>query len=234
MDKVTQAKTKLETSEGLPLLAALNFYSRHRFIANLLPLIQQAKALRRVVTVASGSYEGYLDTTNLPGRGVSLLSLRSHFGTLITLGLEAIAKRTPEVSFVHEHPGTVNTSFMQRLPGILGVVIRTITFLLGRWVSIPVEESGERHLFLATSGRFPPLSDAEGNSGVDWDGEIARGTNGKAGGGVYSVGWNGECASPEVEKLLAEYREKGTAEEIWKHAESEFQRIALQYAALEQ
>jgi hypothetical protein len=154
--------------------------------------------------------------------------MRSHFGTLISLGLEAVAKRAPDISFVHEHPGTVNTSFMQRLPGFLGVVLRTLTYLLDRWIAIPVEESGERHLFLATSGRYPPGFDAEGNSGVKWDGEAAKGTTGKIGSGVYSIGWNGECASPEVEKLLAEYREKGMVEAIWKHAENEFQRITVQ------
>lgn len=224
--------THLETSEGLPIIAALNFYSRLRFITNLLPLLQRANALRRVITVAAGTYEGLLDPTDFPGRHISLLAFRAHFGTLITLGLEGVAKRAPEVSFIHEHPGTVNTSFMQRLQGILGVVLRALVFLAGRWICIPVEESGERHLFLATSKRFPPRIHAEGNSGVDWQGKVARGTTGEIGAGVYSVGWNCECASLDVEKLLAGYREKGMVEEIWGHAESEFQRITVQDAAL--
>ena len=226
--------TYAETSEGLPVVAALNFYSRLRFITTLLPLLQSATTLRRIVTVAAGTFEGPLDPTDFPGRQISVLALRGHFGTLITLSLEALAKRAPEVSFVHEHPGTVNTSFMQRVPGILGVVLKTLVFFAGRWICVPVEESGERHLFLATSKRFPPRVEGEGNSGVDWEGEVARGTTGDVGSGVYSVGWNCECASFDVEKLLARHRDEGIVEEIWKHAEDEFQRITMQDAGLQQ
>jgi hypothetical protein len=101
---------------------------------------------------------------------------------------------------------------------------------------IPVEESGERHLFLATSGRFPPRApggDGVGNSGVKWGGQVARGTMGEVGSGVYSVGWDCESASREVERLLVGYRDEGMAEGIWRHAEGEFQRISVLDAALQ-
>jgi hypothetical protein len=117
------------------------------------------------------------------------------------------------------------------MEGIVGVVIRAYIYLLGRWVCVPIEETGERHLYLATSARYPPVS---GGSGHDFavplgDGvDVARGTTGGGGSGVYSVGWDDESSSPAVRKLLAGFRDKGMVEEVWRHTEGEFKRITEQ------
>ena len=70
----------------------------------------------------------------------------------------------------------------------------------------------------------------DGGSGVPiGDGvDLARGTTGKVGSGVYSVEWDGESASTAVEKLLAGYRSERMVEEIWRHAESIFDRVTRQ------
>ena len=129
----------------------------------------------------------------------------------------------------------MNTALFGRVQGVLGVLLRAYVFVLGRWICVPIEESGERHLYIATSARFPPASAAgsngsSGGAGVELgDGvDVARGTSGQVGSGVYSVGWDGTSASPTVQKLLASYRDKGMVREIWQHAESEFQRITEQ------
>jgi predicted deacylase len=92
-------------------------------------------------------------------------------------------------------------------------------------LSMPIEECGERHLYLATSARYPPR---EGdniavrlNTGV----QVATGTTGEIGTGVYSVEETCESASGEVVDLLAVLREKGMVEKVWRHTEQEFQRI---------
>lgn len=122
---------------------------------------------------------------------------------------------------------------MQRLQGVVGVLLRALLCVAGRWIAVPVVESGERHLFLATSERFRALEggDGDGSNGVRWEGEVARGTTGALGSGVYSVGWDGESASAGVEKLLAGYREEGMVEAIQKHVEGEFKRIGEMNAA---
>lgn len=97
--------------------------------------------------------------------------------------------------------------------------------LLGRWVCVPIEECGERQLYLATSARYPA---ARGDSAAVRLGagvEVAEGTAGKVGSGVYSVGWDGERAPPAALELLAEYREKGAVDEVWRHTEGEFNRV---------
>jgi hypothetical protein len=143
----------IETSEHVQLLAALHYYSRLRFITNLLPLLQDATSVGRIVTVAGGGHEGPLDPTDFPALRVPLLDLRGHLSTLISLGLEAVARTAPEVSFVHDYPGTVNTPLSSRMKNVPQAPIRRVD------AYVPVEESGERHLYLATSARFPSVRD---------------------------------------------------------------------------
>ena len=136
-----------------------------------------------------------------------------------------MAKTAPNVSFVHDYPGTVNTALITRMEGVRGVIIRAYVFFLGWWVCVPIKESGERHLYLATSARFPAASGSASGVPLGEGVEVARGMTGEVGNGVYSVGWDCESASPAVQKLLAGLREKGTVEAVWRHTESEFRRI---------
>jgi NAD(P)-dependent dehydrogenase (short-subunit alcohol dehydrogenase family) len=205
-----------ETSENVHLLAALNYYSRIRFITNLLPLIQRAPALRRVVTVGGGGHESELDTTDFPALQVPRDQLRGHLTSLVTLGLEAVAQNTPDVSFVHNYPGTVRTKLLDYLPQD---VLRTLTF-------VPLDESGERQLYMATSARYPPASGMEVKGVPLGDGvNIALGTSGGMGSGMYSVGADCGNASPAMLELLASMRERGLVQEVWRHTEREFHRI---------
>lgn len=134
----------------------------------------------------------------------------------------------PDVSFVHDDPGAVKTALFDHVEGIIGVIMRTYIFVMGYWICVPIEECGERQLYLATSARYPPASvGGDGVSGVPLGDEVdvARGATGEIGSGVYSVEWDGTSASPTVQKLLAGYRDKGMVEEVWRHTEGEFNRI---------
>jgi hypothetical protein len=205
-----------ETSENIHLLTALNYYSRLRFITNLLPLLRNASTLRRIVTVGGGGKEGPLDVTDFPALRVPLPQLRGHLTTLITLGLEAVAEKVSDVSFIHDYPGSVNTGLYRNM------VAPPFDISL----SVPIEESGERHLYLATSGRFPSREGSDTVVNSDADVQVAAGTTGEVGTGVYSVGEGCESAPSEVVELLAILREKGTVEEVWRHTLGEFRRIA--------
>ena len=213
------------------MLTALSYYSRFRFITNLLPLLRRASTLRRVITVAKGGFEGLLDSSDFPAYRVPLRAIRGHISTLISLGLESIAKTAPEVSFIHDDPGAVKTSLLDRIEGISGVLMRAYMYIAGYWIYVPIEECGERQLYLATSARYPPASvDNDVSFGVPLgDGiDVARGTAGEIGSGVYSIGPDGTSASPAVQKLLAGYRDKGMVEEVAQHTQSEFDRITKQ------
>ncbi|KAI1133093.1 NAD(P)-binding protein [Nemania abortiva] len=207
-----------KTAEEVHLLAALNYYARIRFITNLLPLIRGAPALRRVVSVGGGGHESELDTADFPALGVPLDKLRGHLTSLVTLGLESVAQAAPDVSFIHDYPGTVQTKLTDYLPE---EVARTLEFM-------PLDESGERQLYIATSAMFPPAD------GLDIVGvplghgvEVAVGTSGAAGSGMYSVGADCESASSIVIELLGNMRRDGLVQEVRRHTDSEFRRITV-------
>ncbi|KAI0553484.1 NAD(P)-binding protein [Xylaria curta] len=206
-----------KTTEDIHLLAALNYYSRIRFIDNLLPLIQRAPVLRRVVTVGGSGYESELDTTDFPALRVSQDKLRGHLTALVTLGLEAVAQRAPDISFVHDYPGTVRTKLLDYLSE---EVLRTLKFM-------PIDESGERQLYIATSARFPP-ADRVHTVGVPLgEGiEVATGTSGVVGSGMYSIASDCEDVSPTILELLGVMRRQGLVQEVRQHTEDEFHRAA--------
>ncbi|KAH8900401.1 NAD(P)-binding protein [Thozetella sp. PMI_491] len=207
--------SRTETSENLHLLAALNYYSRIRFIQNLLPLIQKTPSLRRIVSVGGGGHEGKLDQTDYQARRVPVPELREHLTTLVTLGLEALARTAPEVSIVNDYPGTVKTPLLDNVPP---EALEGLEF-------VPIEESGERHVYLATSARYPSVTSSETAVPLGDGINVAVGSNGKAGSGVYSIGKDCESASPEVIEKLAGLREQGMVDEVWNHTEAEFKRI---------
>jgi hypothetical protein len=214
-----------ETPEGLHFATSLVHYSRTRFIVNLLPLLQNATALRRVVSVFAGTKEGPVDTTDFQGWKVPILSARGHAASLVTMSHEALAKRAPDVSFVHDFPGPVKSGIGRGATGAVMFIMKAVFTVLGPLFYIPNEESGERHLFFATSAMYPAGTGGEKAPGVPGGVAVARGTNGEIGGGVYSINQNGESAGPKVEELLAKMRKEGVVEKLWKHTEGEYKRI---------
>ncbi|KAI9879277.1 MAG: hypothetical protein M1830_009007 [Pleopsidium flavum] len=225
--KVSDHGVHAETPEGLHFATALVHHSRARFIVNLLPLLQQATALRRVVTVFAACKEGPIDTTDFQAWRVPMLSQRGHASSLVTLSLEALAKKAPDVSFIHDFPGPVKSNIARDTKGALMFTLKAVFKVIGPLVYIPNQDSGERHLFLATSARYPTGTGVDTAPGVPLAGgvAIARGTSGKSGSGVYSIDSDCESAGPKVEELLAKFRKEGLVEKVWKHTEEEYKRI---------
>ena len=218
---------RTETAEGLHYAASLAHYSRARFILNLLPLLQPAPALRRVVTVFAGTKEGPIDTSDFQGWKVSMLSARGHATSLVTLSLEALARKAPDVAFIHNFPGPVKSGIGRGAKGAAMFVLKAVFAFIGPMVNMDNQECGERHLFLATSARYPAGMSEATASGVPVAGgvTVSRGTSGESGSGVYTVDSHGESAGADVEQLLAKFRKEGVVEKVWEHTEEEFERI---------
>lgn len=201
------------------------YYSRTRFIVNLLPQLRQAPFLRRVVTVAAGGKEGKVFTDDLQANKLGGFTFRGHATSMITLSFEAIAKDAPEVSYIHVYPGFVKTGLSRELTGIGPAIAKIVFKPVMALLHIPIDETGERQVYFATSARFPPRSgDASGISlgaGID----NAVGADSKPGGGVYSIDYEAEGTSERVQVHLKNLTEDGTAEKIWKHTQEEFTRI---------
>lgn len=204
-----------------------------RFIENLLPLLQAARSLRRVVTVFAGTKEGPLFADNdFQATKVSIIkiaNMRGHMSSLIDLCLEALSATAPSVSFVHAYPGFVQTDLLNKQRGFIPAVIKGISKLLPSPNYIPLTECGERHLFLATSTRYRPARTDDNMTigGVELPEGVstARGLDGVTGSGVYAIDENGESAGVTVEDLLSEMRKAGMVKVVWDHTKSEFERI---------
>ncbi|KAJ5174300.1 uncharacterized protein N7482_000177 [Penicillium canariense] len=68
--------------------------------------------------------------------------------------MEHLACADPATSFVHAYPRLVETGLMREF----GVITRTAVsalLVLGRPWMVPLDESGKRHLYAATSPWFP-------------------------------------------------------------------------------
>ncbi|TVY20650.1 Oxidoreductase andH [Lachnellula arida] len=221
-----------ETAEGLHTVASLNFYSRNRFIVNLLPLIQQASGLRRVITIFAGTYEGPIYENDFQAREVPMMKARGHMVSMITLFLEAVAKKAPNVTFIHGYPGAVEGGLLRDPRGVAMYVMKVAWKVVGPFITISTLECGERHAFLATSSKYPAREGGDAGVPLDDGIAIAQGTDGEVGSGVYSVDQFGENAGPKVTAILSRFREEGMVEKVWNHTEEEFKRITGTVAAL--
>jgi hypothetical protein len=171
--------------------------------------------------VGGGTKEGTIYPDDIQALHVPMYRIRGHLCMANTLALEAIARDEPSVGFITDFPGTVKSQLFERLGGVLGMLFPLVLWLFGRWLCVPVEESGERHLWQCTSPVFVSKEDGK-KGGVK---EVAMGTEGP-GSGVYSIDWDGETAGAKTIELVNNYRKEGMVERVWKHVQGEFERIA--------
>lgn len=121
---------------------------------------------------------------------------------------------------MQDFPGLVKSGIGRGTTGAARVF--TVLFkVLGPLFNVAPEEVPERHLFYATSGRFPPAADA-GSSSTDG---VARGVDGKSGSGVYTLDNSSEEGGDATVKLLTDLRSQGYVDKIWKDLTEQFVRI---------
>ncbi|KIN06171.1 hypothetical protein OIDMADRAFT_190103 [Oidiodendron maius Zn] len=214
---------RVESSEGIDVGLALRYYSRLRFVHNLLPLLD-ASATPRVIAILAGGKERELDLNDLECKvNFSAIRAAGVGTTQLTLAFEELAKTHPSIAFIHKYPGFVNTGaagkILDSVPGILAIPARLV-----RWLILPIislffsttpEVAGERGLFLATSARFPPnKSDTPGvtlPNGVK-TAESTIITEGR-GNGVYTLDENDEVSLDT--SVMPGYRSDGTGKIVW-------------------
>lgn len=114
---------------------------------------------------------------------------------------------------MHEQPGIVETSmgrniFMKGLYKVLSPF------------SVAKGESGERHLYEATAGRYAARGVAAGLEGKE---EVAVGGDGVRGSGHYQLSWDGEAIKGS--KVADEMRKGGAEEKMWGHTVEVFEKI---------
>ncbi|CBF78048.1 uncharacterized protein ANIA_11122 [Aspergillus nidulans FGSC A4] len=186
-----------ETTEGLDRKFALHYYARMRFVNRLLPLLESA-------------------ADKIPSAS---LKCGHHASLMTNFYLEEMARRYKNTSFVHAYPSGVNTGILRGLPG--GQIARSFLSVLLKPFMVPLEESGERHLFAATSRKFPCAARGKGTDGDQED--VAPGSGGRPGSGCYWVNWDGEVFPEHAS--IKQKRAEGAVERVVEHTEEVLRRV---------
>lgn len=214
--------------EKLPSKNAIFYYSKVRFAVNLIPYIKKAPILRRCIFVFGSGLEGKVVTDDLNGRNLSSLRNRDSMSSMTSLAIDKLSQEAPEISWIHNFPGFVESGIWDGMEGAFGSLFRSSISILGRFSYMKPEECGQRQLFMATSNRFPPAKASnDEETGAPLIGEFRpiKGINGEEGGGSYTVNENGDPVSGKVMNLLAGYRTNGTQDIVWRHTLGTFKRI---------
>ncbi|KAE8373040.1 hypothetical protein BDV26DRAFT_297296 [Aspergillus bertholletiae] len=216
--------SKQNTTEGLEHNHALRYYSRMRFIHNLLPLLSASQAPARVVSVLAAGQEGKIEEDNLDlQKSWSFMTAATYGATMNSLAAEHLATLYPTISFVHIFPGLVRTPLINKT---LGSFAGSIASFLSRPMSLSAQESGERHVFISTSAAYPPAAPTDpANVGVPLvEGvKTSVASTGKIGGGSYLLNYNGANATNE--KLMSGYRAEEFPKKVWAHTLETFQKV---------
>jgi len=188
---------RTETTEGLDKKLNMNYYSRFRFVQNLLPQLTAAAvagSLSRSVSVLAAGREAdiILDDLSLKTNYSSRNALK-HAATMNSLMAAHLAELNPGTSFVHMSPGVVKTNMLQNM-GFPNWIAAPALFLVTPFC-VGIKESGERHLYASTSDVFSPKE--------------------KAGSGSYLLDWDNSAVGNL--KQLKKYSEEDVAEKVWKH-----------------
>ena len=209
---------------------SLRYYGRMRFVHNLLPLLT-ASPTARIVSIHGAGKEGKLIESDLELKdNFSLMNGATHTATMNTLFLAELASRYSTISCVHVFPGVVITPAFEKFDkdwaAPLRWMFRRVVLPFVGLFCLSLQESGERHLFHATSARYPPASEKKSPSaGVELPKQVkvANGEDGKEGSGCYLLNWDGETLGDP--KLLDEYRKREMGKKIWEHTHEIFDRV---------
>ncbi|KAG8943963.1 hypothetical protein FRC00_010835 [Tulasnella sp. 408] len=131
------------TSEGIDTRLALSFYSRWKFVDELLPLLESASSdgeEARVMTILAPGISGPLDTSDLGlKKNYSSGLARKHGPAYTDNFIAEYSSRYPAISFIHIFPGWVNTTLFNNLPWYLRPIFTSLAFVMAR----SIQECGE-------------------------------------------------------------------------------------------
>lgn len=207
-----------ETTEGFDKLFALRYYARMRFTQNLLPLLEAAETQPgRVVSVLGGGFEGKINADDLDLKhNYNIVSCAMHSVTMTSLAMEHLAA-SHRASFVHVYPGLVGTNiYTNSFPPPLAAVYNYGMWPLMYPFSVNINESGQRHLFYATSDHYPANNLVSSGETASRAGtKAAVGSDGTLGSGAYLMNWKGETFA--AGKNMQALRAQGMAHKVWEH-----------------
>ncbi|KAI5243976.1 hypothetical protein E4T42_07263 [Aureobasidium subglaciale] len=214
---------RIDTKEGLDRSMSLLYYSRARFITNLLShlLASSLPTGAKVISIYAAGSEtwGTLHGNDLslsqPGN-YSFGNCRTHAVAMKTMFFESLAeKHAGKLALIHIYPGLVvhggfeNSDFPLWFK-IVWKIVKPFTKFFPNYST--AEVIGQKVLFLATE-RYP----ARGKGNVEG---VVEGTDGVEGGGAYSVTYTDE--TNDVSKFYQKLRGQGFKEDVLRHTDQVF------------
>lgn len=198
--RMTQNLTYTEGDNNIDVNHILRYYSRMRFIQNLIPALEASKS-PRVVNVLAGGKESKVEEDNLDlKKSWSFAAGAGYASTMVSAAQEKLASENPSISFIHSYPSVVSTTLFKKF---LGPIFGSIAGFLSTPVSMSPSESGEWHTYLSTAEQFKS-KDSSGN-------------------GSYILNYDGKDSTNEA--IMAELREKDFPTTVWKHTLDTFEKL---------
>lgn len=129
---IATVQGRTETAEHIDQKLALHYFGRMGIIRGLLPLLKstaQTGADVRVLSVLSGGvhspYADFKKDFELKST-YSLSNAANAAGFYNDLGLDALSRANPELTFIHAAPGFVNTNWGTEMPWFIKGLVRLI------------------------------------------------------------------------------------------------------------
>ncbi|OAQ98593.1 hypothetical protein LLEC1_03107 [Akanthomyces lecanii] len=213
-----------ETTEGLYKAYVLPVTSRILFSLCLLPALQRAAGLRRVVSVFAAGHEGPFDETDWAGYcSKHPIMARGHTAAMITMAHNTLAgQESPGRELHPQLPGRRQDQLWQGCQGLHGCGARGARAARAAAPQVPLH----RGLYGATSAAIPPANGAAGAGVPLSDGmPVSVGADGRPGSGSYNLDAMCERASDAVQKRLGEAKESGAENRLWAHIMREIKEI---------
>ncbi|KAH9909278.1 hypothetical protein F4778DRAFT_222931 [Xylariomycetidae sp. FL2044] len=215
-------KERTTTKEGLDAFMSMVYYSRMRFIQQLIPLLTASPVPGHVVSVYAGGLEDGVGSK--PGQPLPIgtpsaeawgvPAVRKHTSFMKTLMFEEFAARhAGRVSLAHVYPGLVDGPGFTAadMPLWFRVAWRLLKPLLSLAMVKP-DKCGLVQVY-AASPRYPAKGQSPPGGG---EGEASpRSTLWELGGGAYALGASGDVANKAVS--YEKVRKEGLGQQVWDH-----------------
>ncbi|KAI4852897.1 hypothetical protein E4T44_01190 [Aureobasidium sp. EXF-8845] len=217
---------RIDTKEGLDKSMSLLYYSRMRFITNLLPnlLSSTLPTGAKVISIYAGGMEaqGSLFPDDLPlQQHYSFANCRTHSIAMKTMFFENLVTMHPgKLSCSHIYPGLVVHKGFDGpdFPWWFKVAWKGAKpFARFLPMHLKAEEIGQRVLYLATD-RYPARMVEERH-----EKDMIGATDGVKGGGAYSVTYTNEVN--DVRSFYEKLRPKGFKKAVLEHTGRVFEAI---------
>ncbi|TFK91342.1 NAD(P)-binding protein [Polyporus arcularius HHB13444] len=143
-------KGRDETPEGIDRRLALHYYSRWKFIYDLLPLLRTAKDAgedAKVMSILSAGIGTSVDVQNLGLKKSYLLGNPPVASSSYTdLAMQSFAEQHPDIAFIHSNPGVVRTQLLSRASWTIRIFNPLLEVLAYPWL-VSAEECAEYMLY---------------------------------------------------------------------------------------